>query len=90
VRWEKDAKPYDWALEFDSFVKKSIEDNNTDALVTYKKLGALAEMAHPTNDHYLPLIYATSLRDRTDDFHFFSEGIDVGSVGMRSVVFQQA
>lgn len=88
INWEKDAKPYDWALEFDAFVKKSIEDNNADALINYKTLGSLALAAHPTNDHYLPLIYAVGLRDKTDGFHFFSEGIDAGSISMRSVLFQ--
>lgn len=87
IRWEQNAKPYDWALEFDAFVKKSIESGNEKALIDYKNLGALADMAHPTNDHYLPLIYAASLRDKTDGFRFFSEGIDAGSVSMRSVIF---
>jgi 4,5-DOPA dioxygenase extradiol len=88
IRWEKNAKPYDWALEFDAFVKKNIEDDNADALIDYKKLGSLALAAHPTNDHYLPLIYAIGLRNKTDAFRFFSEGIDAGSISMRSVIFQ--
>jgi len=87
MRFGENQKPYDWALEFDALVKKSIEENNVSPLLEYQKLGELARMAHPTNDHYLPLLYAMGLREEADNFQFFNATFDLGSVSMRSVVF---
>lgn len=87
VSWGDKEKQYDWAIEFDNMVKKSIEEKNADALINYQKLGRIASMAHPTNDHYLPLIYAIGLRDTADTFDFFNNTFDLGSISMRSVIF---
>ncbi len=87
ISWNNDAKSYDWAIEFDTLVKKSIEDNDPTPLIEYQKLGQLASLAHPTNDHYLPLMYALGLRDKTDQFRFFNDTFDLGSVSMRSIIF---
>lgn len=83
----KGIQPYDWALEFDELVRKSIEENTPTPLIEYRKLGKVATLAHPTNDHYLPLMYTLGLCDETDQFQFFNDSIDLGSVSMRSVVW---
>ncbi len=80
-------KPLDWAVEFDAFVKKNIDDDTPKNLIDYTKLGALASMAHPSNEHYLPLIYTLGLRDKTDRMMYFTESFDLGSISMRSVLF---
>ena len=87
VRWQENAQPFDWAVEFDAIVKKCIEDNNAKPLLEYQKLGQIATLAHPTNEHYLPLLYILGLRDNLDQFQFFNDSIDMGSMSMRSVVF---
>ena len=87
VSWGDQGKQFDWAVEFDELVKKSIENNHPDDLINYQKLGRLATMAHPTNDHYLPLMYAIGLRHPTDKFEFFNTTFDLGSISMRSVIF---
>jgi 4,5-DOPA dioxygenase extradiol len=87
ISWDGKIKAHDWAVEFDALVKKSIEDNNPTPLVEYQKLGKLATIAHPTNDHYLPLMYTLGLRDATDSVQFFNETLDLGSLSMRSVLF---
>lgn len=87
ISWDGKIKAYDWALEFDGLVKASIENNHPAALIDYQKLGKLASMAHPTNDHYLPLMYTLGLRDKADQVQFFNESMDLGSISMRSVMF---
>jgi 4,5-DOPA dioxygenase extradiol len=87
VSWDNSVKKYDWAIEFDSIVKKAIENRNDDALTGYQKLGKLATMAHPSNDHYLPLMYTIGLRDKKDELRFFNDSFDLGSVSMRSLIF---
>jgi 4,5-DOPA dioxygenase extradiol len=87
ISWNDPTKKFDWAIEFDSIVKKSIEENNPGKLIGYEKLGHLATIAHPTNDHYLPLMYAIGLRSSNDQFQFFNDSFDLGSISMRGVVF---
>ncbi len=86
VNWSENPEPYPWALEFDEFVKNSLMNNDSTALVEYKSRGRLADMAHPTNDHYLPLIYAQGVRSEKDELAFFTDVIDMGSVSMRSFI----
>ena len=87
LSWDGKIKSYDWALEFDSFVKKNILDDNPQALIDYQSLGKLAAIAHPTNEHYLPLLYALGAKEKTDTVQFFNESFDLGSISMRCVMF---
>jgi 4,5-DOPA dioxygenase extradiol len=79
-----DAKPYDWAVEFDEKVKSSLLGGNHDKLINYETLGKNAQMAAPTLDHYLPMIYAIALQEKNEKVKFTYEGIQNGSVSMRS------
>ena len=83
-----EGKKFDWATEFDHFVEKNLLDKNDQALVDFQKLGSVAKMAHPTYEHYLPLLYVAGIRDAKDKLAFFNEGIDYGSISMRSFVLQ--
>jgi 4,5-DOPA dioxygenase extradiol len=87
VKWEENARPFDWAIEFDGIVKKNIEEDNPNVLVEYEKLGESAKLSIPSNDHYLPLMYTLALRAKDDTFEFFNDTIDMGSMSMRSVIF---
>lgn len=87
IQWDEKKPAFDWAIEFDEYVKKAIEQNDPQALTTYQKLGSVATMAHPTNDHYLPLMYTLGLRHAKDEFRFFNDTLDMGSLSMRSVIF---
>ena len=82
-----EAKTYDWAIEFDNLVKTCIEENRPAPLIHYDKTGTLGMLAHPTNDHFLPLMYTLGMREPNDNFSFFNEGFDLGSISMRSVLF---
>lgn len=81
--WEENSKPYDWALEFDEKIKKNILDTNHTEIINYEKWGELSKMAHPTNDHFLPLLYTLGLQDKKEEVKFIHEGFQHGSVSMR-------
>lgn len=87
VKWRGNPTPYDWAIEFDEIVRKSIEDDNNELLTSYENLGVIAQTAHPTNDHFLPLFYTLGLREKSDKYELFNDSIDMGSISMRSVIF---
>ena len=86
VDWQggPDAKTYDWALEFDAFVQRNVANGDHQALVNYQQLGALAQQAHPTNDHYLPLLYTLGASDKDAPLTEIHTGMDMGSISMRS------
>ena len=78
---------YDWALEFDQTTGGHIQQGNLGALQNFLKLGSLAKMAHPTHEHYLPLLYAAGAADAKEPMRFFNTSFQGGSIAMRSVVW---
>jgi 4,5-DOPA dioxygenase extradiol len=59
------------------------------AVVDFQALGNLARQAHPTWDHFLPVVYTLALRDTTDRVHYFNRGFDLASISMRSLVLMR-
>ena len=55
------------------------------ALVDYKK-NAASDYALPTNEHYLPLLYALGASEN-EKAQFFNEKIVLGSISMRCVAY---
>ena len=78
---------YDWALEFDQTIGGYLQQGNLDALQDFQKLGALAQQAHPTYEHYLPLLYAAGAVDATEPPRFFNTSFQLTSISMRSVIW---
>jgi 4,5-DOPA dioxygenase extradiol len=78
---------YDWALEFDQTTGGHIQQGNLGALQNFLQLGSLAKMAHPTHEHYLPLLYAAGAVDASEPMRFFNTNYQGGSIAMRSVVW---
>ena len=81
-----ESKPYDWAIEFDEYVKKNILSGDYTALIEYEKLGTAAKLSVPTNEHYLPMLYTLGLTGKNEEVSFFNEGVVLGSASMRSFV----
>ena len=48
---------YDWAIEFDRTIGDQMQTGNLAALQDFQKMGQVAQLAHPTFKHYLPLFY---------------------------------
>ena len=78
---------YDWALEFDQTTGGHIQQGNLGALQNFLKLGSLAKMAHPTHEHYLPLLYAAGAADASEPARFFNISYQGGSIAMRSIMW---
>lgn len=78
---------YDWAKEFDTVVQQQIKQGQLDALPNFLTLGALARQAHPTHEHYLPLLYAAGAVRSNEMPRFFNTGFQSAAISMRSVLW---
>ncbi len=83
IEFETDAKPYEWAVEFDGQVRDCLLNRRHEDLIEYRTMGKAAELGVPTLDHYLPMIYAIGLQEQDDPLTFIHEGIQNASVSMR-------
>ena len=79
------GKPYDWAIEFDEKIKDFINKGDHSSIIHYEKLGNIAKLAVPANDHYLPLLYSLALQEKNESVFYFNEKCEMGSVSMRSL-----
>lgn len=85
VDWNNiDAIPLDWAVAFDEWVKARLEDQDFQALVDYQSLGDISRLAHPTPEHFLPMLYALGLAEENEGVEYILEGFQFGSASMRS------
>jgi len=78
---------YDWALTFDNAVQEQIKKGQLDALQSFQALGEVAKQAHPSYEHYLPLLYAAGAVRPTEMPRFFNTGFQSASISMRSVLW---
>jgi 4,5-DOPA dioxygenase extradiol len=88
IDWNDPHGAYDWAVEFDAKVKSAVEARDASALTQPQKWGdALLATAHPTVEHYLPLLYCMGSTDEKDAVSYPYEGFDFGSISMRAILF---
>lgn len=77
---------YDWVRAFDRSVADIIEAGDLAALQDYQDLPFCAR-AHPSIEHFLPLLYAAGAARADDALEFVNVGFQAGSLSMRSVVW---
>jgi 4,5-DOPA dioxygenase extradiol len=87
ISWEPDAPARPWAEEFDAWIAEAVLRRDTHALVDYESAGAVARLSLPTNEHYLPLLYAAAMSQESDPISFTHSGVEMGSMSMRCVRF---
>jgi 4,5-DOPA dioxygenase extradiol len=86
--WEKMETPgfsYDWATEASLTMKRHILEGDHASLIQFASQGKAFQMAVPTPEHYLPLLYALSLQEKDDAVSFFNDEMIAGSLSMTSV-----
>jgi 4,5-DOPA dioxygenase extradiol len=87
IIWHNKPTPYDWAIEFDDWVKNKILNRDISALTMEYKNFIAGQLSVPTSDHYFPLMYALGAMDDADKISFIFEEIQNGSISMRSICF---
>ncbi|EFK95244.1 Extradiol ring-cleavage dioxygenase, class III enzyme, subunit B, partial [sediment metagenome] len=82
-----DNQAYDWVIEFDRITAGHIEQGRLEALCDFQQLGDMAQLAHPSWEHYLPLLYTAGAVEAGERPRFFNEGFQAASISMRSVIW---
>ena len=82
------SKPRDWAVEFDGRTKEALEKRDMGWLMGERyEHQKLWQVAHPTPEHYWPLLYVLGASDEKDQLSFPFDEIQLGSLAMRTVLY---
>ena len=87
IAWDHANDPefgFDWALHANEIFKKLILSNNSKELISYQMLGREVQMAIPTPDHYLPMLYSLALKEENETVSIFNDKAVMGSLTMTS------
>lgn len=76
---------FGWAMEAREKVNSYLLDGNFQALIDYEKRGTAVQLAIPTPEHYLPLIYTLGLKEKNEELSLFNDKLLGGSLSMTSV-----
>jgi len=90
VDWSKLHSPnygFDWALEANAKIKEFVVSNNYRDLINYSQQGKAFQLAIPSPDHYLPLLYILGLKHQQDEVTVFNDKAVMGSLTMTSFMF---
>ncbi len=88
VAWDKLDEVgygYDWAIEASENMKKWIMEGDHKPLINYSAQGRAFNLAIPTPEHYLPLLYAIALKDDMEELNLFNDKALAGSLTMTSL-----
>lgn len=87
IRWEEQAPAFEWASEFDQWIKARLEKRDAKSILHGFADTEAGRLSVPTQDHYLPLHYILGASDHQDELRFEYEEIQNGSISMRSLSF---
>ncbi len=73
-----------YVREFAGWTRAAVEHGELEQLVAYRRLAPHAERAHPTEEHFLPLLVAMGASDADDEVRFIEGGITHGVLAMDS------
>ncbi len=87
VEWRRlnENYGYDWAMEANEKMKKYILDQNHQELIDFRSQGKAFDLAIPTPEHYLPLLYSLAMQDKNEAVELFNDKAVAGSLTMTSV-----
>ncbi len=81
----KDNYGFDWALEARQNINTLLKKGDYKPLLEYKRSGQAIQLAIPTPDHFLPLIYTLGLHHEKDEMELFNDKMVAGSISMTSL-----
>jgi 4,5-DOPA dioxygenase extradiol len=85
--WDRlnESYAYDWALEASEKMKGFIASGAHDHLINFRSQGTAFDLAVPTPEHYLPMLYSLALQEKGEAVSFFNDKPLAGSLTMTSL-----
>lgn len=76
-----------YVTEFTSWVREAVMSHDLDRLIHYRQLAPHAQKAHPTEEHFVPLIIALGASDKEDKVTLIDGGVTYQALSMDAYVF---
>lgn len=83
IDWSEASPPPSWAVEFEAWGRGALERGDLDTLLDWRAKAPAPELAHPTPEHWLPLLVVAGAATRA--LRFPVEGFEYGSLSRLSV-----
>jgi len=83
--FDKDNYGYDWAIEARESINACLLFGNFQPLINVEKQNKAFQLAIPTPEHYLPLIYTLGLKEKNEELRLFNYKLMPRSLSMTSV-----
>ncbi len=74
----------DWASAFDQNLKNKIDARDYDGIVALKNQNPFYQINHPSDEHFLPILYVLAQNQGHQHLTYFNDDFDLGSISMRS------
>lgn len=87
VAWNRlnEEFAFDWAIEANEKMKSYILSGNHENLINFKSQGKAFDLAIPTPEHYMPLLYSLALKEENESIELFNDKPVGGALTMTSV-----
>jgi 4,5-DOPA dioxygenase extradiol len=88
IAWDKIKEPdygFDWAVEANDKMKRFILSDDHRSLINYRAQGKAFDMAIPSPEHFLPLLYVLALKEGPEKITLFNDKPTMGSLTMTSI-----
>ncbi len=92
IAWDKmktDDYAFEWASEANAKMKKSIFSGDYEPLINFRSQGKAFDLAIPTPEHFLPLLYTLALKEENEKVSLFNDKAVAGSLTMTSVKIEK-
>jgi 4,5-DOPA dioxygenase extradiol len=88
IDWRNPEGGHGWAVKANELIKNLISAGEYGKLCSYESLGTEIEIAVPTPEHYLPLLYSLALKNENEEVVFFNDRVVLGSISMCSLIIK--
>jgi 4,5-DOPA dioxygenase extradiol len=79
---------FNWAIEANALFKKLIAEDHHEELAEYRSLGEAEQLAVPTPEHFLPLLYILAVKRKGKKVTYFNDKPLAGSLTMTSFIIE--
>jgi 4,5-DOPA dioxygenase extradiol len=90
---QRDIRQFDpnlskYVAEFTAWVRTNVQRRDMQALVEYRRRAPHAERAHPSEEHFLPLLVALGASEAADAVNVIEGGVTYDVLSMESYAFE--